>query len=52
MIHLRGDRIEAVGLAGDRIVLCSEICRTEYEELYGLSERGGWRSPSGAGVAR
>jgi hypothetical protein len=52
MIHLRGDRIEAVGLAGERIVLCSETCRTEYEQLYGLSQRGHWRASPDAGVAR
>jgi hypothetical protein len=52
MIHLRGDRIEAVGLAGERVVLCSEICRTEYEELHGLSDRGGWRASSDVRLTR
>jgi hypothetical protein len=52
MIHLRADRIEATGLAGEHLVLCSEICRSEYEERFGLSERGEWRSPAAATTLR
>jgi hypothetical protein len=52
MIHLRADRIEATGMAGEHIVLCSEICRSEYEQLFGLSERGEWRSPAAATATR
>jgi hypothetical protein len=46
MIHLRADRIEAIGTGGERVVLCSEICRSEYVQLYGLSDQGEWRSPA------
>ena len=44
MIHLRGERIEATGLDGASLVFCSEICRDEYAELFGLGDPGGWRS--------
>jgi len=46
MIHLRAERIEATGMSGDRVVLCSEICRTEYEHIFGLQDRGEWRTAS------
>ena len=52
MIHLRADRIEATGLAGERVVLCSEICQTEYEQLFGLSDRGAWRAASASTATR
>lgn len=52
MIHLRADRIEATGMAGERVVLCSEICRSEYAELFGLAERGEWRNPADATATR
>ena len=52
MIHLRADRIDATGLAGEHVVLCSEICRSEYEQRFGLSEQGEWRSPAGATTVR
>jgi hypothetical protein len=42
MIHLRGRRIRAAGADGAPVVLCSEICRDEYEGLYGLATRGEW----------
>jgi hypothetical protein len=52
MIHLQADRIEAAGMAGENIVFCSEICRSEYQELFGLSDRGEWRSPAAATPTR
>jgi hypothetical protein len=52
MIHLNAERIEATGMSGERVVLCSEICRTDYEQIFGLQERGDWRQASAATAAR
>jgi hypothetical protein len=52
MIHLRAERIEAIGLAGEQVVLCSEICRTEYDDRFGLSDQGEWRAASVATAKR
>jgi len=43
MIHLRAERIEATGIDGARVVLCSEICRSEYADVFGLRDHGEWR---------
>jgi hypothetical protein len=44
MIHTRRERIVARTLDGREITLCSELCRDEYLDLYGLGERGGQTS--------
>jgi hypothetical protein len=49
MIHLRAPRIEIAGVSRRPLALCSELCRDEYVELHGLSDRGEWREPRDQG---
>jgi hypothetical protein len=52
MIHLRGERIRATGRDGAAVVFCSEICRDEYEALFGLADRGRWEAAAAVGARR
>lgn len=42
MLHTRRARIAARAADGRSLVFCSDLCRDEYAELYGLAERGDW----------
>ena len=44
MVHTRRARIAARGLDGRPEVFCSELCRDEYADLFGLADRGEWRA--------
>lgn len=50
MIHERRRRIEAAGPGRDPLVYCSEICRDEYVEMHGLTDRGRWVTGAAAGI--
>ena len=43
MIHTRAQRIVATDVDENTVVLCSNVCRDEYEALYGLADRGVWK---------
>ncbi len=49
MIHFRAERIVVPDNSGTRVVLCSEICRDEYDALFGLAGKGRWTTGSLAG---
>ncbi len=51
MLHERQRRIEATGERG-AIVYCSEICRDEYLEIYGLTDPGQWVTGTRTGIGR
>jgi hypothetical protein len=46
MIWTDVPRIEIRGERRKVTTLCSELCRDEYVELYGLEDRGAWRTPA------
>jgi ribosomal protein L24E len=51
MVHTKRARI--VARADSRLVIfCSELCRDEYEGLFGLSDRGRWvdQTPEAVGA--
>ena len=42
MINVHARRLAVTLPGGQKILLCSEICRDEYVALHGLSDRGMW----------
>jgi hypothetical protein len=42
MRHHSQPRIDALDADGKRVLFCTELCRDEYAELFGLSDRGAW----------
>lgn len=52
MIYTAAPRIEIPGPGRKVTTLCSELCRGEYVELYGLDDGGSWRTPTVATEAR
>jgi hypothetical protein len=46
MIYIDVPRIEIRGTGRQVTTLCSDLCRDEYTELYGLDDRGAWRTPA------
>jgi hypothetical protein len=49
MVHTRRPRI-AARAEGRPVVFCSELCRDEYDRLFGLSDRGQWIGETPAAV--
>jgi hypothetical protein len=49
MLHTSRSRIAARTDGGARVLFCSELCRDEYAELFGLSERGEWAATTDRG---
>ena len=42
MFHFEAPRIEATSSLGRMVVFCSEVCRDEFMELFGLASPGSW----------
>jgi len=52
MLYTDARRIEIPGPRRKVTTLCSELCRDEYVELYGLDDGGRWRTPTVATETR
>lgn len=52
MIHTRRPRIVASTTSDRAVVFCSELCRGEYTDLFGLGDPGEWSQGSSATPAR
>jgi hypothetical protein len=42
MLHHSQGRFAAENTGGGRVVLCTDLCRTEYAELVGLAAQARW----------
>ena len=51
-VHPRAKRLEAKGTGRRRVLLCSELCREEYEELHPEQALEWVRVDGAAGVGR